>query len=301
MDLSTKIVSLHYKLTQIYMLVFSQKSKLTTYLASQTSEHKTIGFVPTMGALHSGHISLIKNALKNNNITVVSIFVNPTQFNNSDDLKKYPRTLEKDIEKIKKISDKVIVFAPSVEDIYDKSVKSVSFDFDGIENQMEGKHRPGHFDGVGTIVKKLFEIVKPNNAYFGEKDFQQLQIIKKMVAKENLIVNIIGCEILRESNGLAMSSRNERLSKETREKSAIIFKFLKRTKVLFQNKSAQEISKIAAKTFKNTNNFELEYFEICDEEKLLPCLRKNKLKKYRAFIAVYADGVRLIDNISISE
>jgi pantoate--beta-alanine ligase len=283
------------------MLVFNSKTELTVFLKSQNSENESVGFIPTMGALHSGHMSLIENSLKNNTITVVSIFVNPTQFNNSDDLKKYPRTLDTDIEKIKKISDKVIIFAPSVEDIYNKSIKSTSFNFDGLENQMEGKHRPGHFDGVGTIVKKLFEIVNPNNAYLGEKDFQQLQIVKKMVEKENLTVNIIGCEILREPNGLAMSSRNERLSKESREKASMIYKFLKRTKDLFKNKSAQEISKIAEKNFKNNNDFELEYFEICDEEKLLPCLRKNKTKKYRAFIAVYVEGVRLIDTISLSE
>lgn len=283
------------------MLVFNQKSELIAFLASQTSEFKPIGFVPTMGALHQGHLSLIEKSIKNNSLTVVSIFVNPTQFNNSDDLKKYPRTLELDIEKINKINGEIIIYAPSVKDIYKNSIKSNPFDFDGIENQMEGKHRPGHFDGVGTIVKKLFEIVKPNNAYFGEKDFQQLQIVKKMVAKEKLPVKIIGCEILREPNGLAMSSRNERLSKQTRKNASLIFNFLKEIKVLFQNKSAQEISKLAKEKFKNINEFKLEYFEICDEEKLLPCLRKNKKKKYRAFIAVYAEGIRLIDNISLTE
>lgn len=283
------------------MQVFYTKSELSTFLNSQTADFKTIGFVPTMGALHSGHLSLIQNSLKNNTLTVVSIFVNPTQFNNSEDLKKYPRTLEKDIETINTISDKVIIYAPSVEDIYEKNVESTFFNFDGIENQMEGKYRPGHFDGVGTIVKKLFEIVQPTNAYFGEKDFQQLQIVKKMVSKEKLPVKIIGCEILREPNGLAMSSRNERLSKEAREKASLIFKFLKESTLLFQKKSAQEVSKFIIKAFKNINEFELEYFEICDEEKLLPCLKKNKLKKYRAFIAINVEGVRLIDNISLSK
>ena len=282
------------------MLVFNQKIELSVFLKSQTIENESIGFVPTMGALHSGHLSLIQNSLNNNNLTVVSIFVNPTQFNNSDDLKKYPRTLELDIEKIKKISKKVIIYAPSVEDIYDKSVKSASFNFDGLENQMEGKHRVGHFDGVGTIVKKLFEIVNPNNAYFGKKDFQQLQIIKKMTAKEKLSVKIIGCDILREPSGLAMSSRNERLSNTTREKAALIFKTLKEVKKIFQKKSAKEVTKLVIEIFKK-NAFELEYFEICDEEKLLPCLRKSKLKKYRAFIAVNIEGIRLIDNISLSK
>lgn len=283
------------------MLVFNTKTELTAFLKSQNSENESIGFVPTMGALHSGHLSLIQNSLKNNHITVVSIFVNPTQFNNNEDLKKYPRTLEADIKKIKTVDDKIIIYAPTVEDIYDNKIESASFNFDGLEYQMEGKHRPGHFDGVGTIVKKLFDIVQPNHAYFGKKDFQQLQIIKKMTEKEKLHVKIIGCEILREENGLAMSSRNERLSKESREKASLIFKFLKEVKTLFQKKSAQEILKFATKKFKTINDFELEYFEICDEEKLLPCLRKNKTKNYRAFIAVYVEGVRLIDTISLSE
>ncbi|WP_264559758.1 pantoate--beta-alanine ligase [Flavobacterium sp. N2270] len=283
------------------MQVFHRKSELTNFLNSQITDFKTIGFVPTMGALHSGHLSLIQNSLKNNALTVVSIFVNPTQFNNSEDLKKYPRTLEKDIEKINTLSDKIILYAPSVEDIYEKKIESTAFNFDGIENQMEGKHRPGHFDGVGTIVKKLFEIIQPTRAYFGEKDFQQLQIVKKMVSKEKLPVKIIGCEILREPNGLAMSSRNERLSKETRQNAAIIYSFLQKAKVLFKTKSAQEILNLAKKTFQTNPYFELEYFEISDEEKLLPCLRKNKSKKYRAFIAVYVEGIRLIDNISLTE
>jgi len=283
------------------MQVFHRKSELTNFLNSQITDFETIGFVPTMGALHSGHLSLIQNSLKNNALTVVSIFVNPTQFNNSEDLKKYPRTLEKDIEKINTLSDKIILYAPSVEDIYEKKIESTAFNFDGIENQMEGKHRPGHFDGVGTIVKKLFEIIQPTRAYFGEKDFQQLQIVKKMVSKEKLPVKIIGCEILREPNGLAMSSRNERLSKETRQNAAIIYSFLQKAKVLFKTKSAQEILNLAKKTFQTNPYFELEYFEISDEEKLLPCLRKNKSKKYRAFIAVYVEGIRLIDNISLTE
>ncbi len=283
------------------MQVFYRKSELTNFLNSQITDFETIGFVPTMGALHSGHLSLIQNSLKNNALTVVSIFVNPTQFNNSEDLKKYPRTLEKDIEKINTLSDKIILYAPSVEDIYEKKIESTAFNFDGIENQMEGKHRPGHFDGVGTIVKKLFEIIQPTRAYFGEKDFQQLQIVKKMVSKEKLPVKIIGCEILREPNGLAMSSRNERLSKETRQNAAIIYSFLQKAKVLFKTKSAQEILNLAKKTFQTNPYFELEYFEISDEEKLLPCLRKNKSKKYRAFIAVYVEGIRLIDNISLTE
>lgn len=161
------------------MLIFHKKSDLNAFLAPFTAEKTIIGFVPTMGALHSGHLSLIEKSTSENSKTIVSIFVNPTQFNNLEDLKKYPRTLEKDVKKITDLNPGVIIYAPTVKDIYEENMVSEKFFFEGIENQMEGKHRPGHFDGVGTIVKKLFEIVTPTNAYFGEKDFQQLQIVKK--------------------------------------------------------------------------------------------------------------------------
>ena len=194
------------------MLIFDTQEAIRAYIKSITTDKTSIGFVPTMGALHLGHLSLIKESLQQNSITIVSIFVNPTQFNNPEDLAKYPRTLESDIEKIKTINTEIVVFAPSVADIYENQIHSEHFDFDGLENQMEGKFRPGHFDGVGTIVRRLFEIITPTRAYFGEKDFQQLQIIRKMVQKNNLPVQIIQCPIYRESNGLAMSSRNERLT-----------------------------------------------------------------------------------------
>jgi pantoate--beta-alanine ligase len=164
---------------------------------------------------------------------------------------------------------------------------------------MEGKHRPGHFDGVGTIVKKLLEIVQPNNAYFGEKDFQQLQIVKKLVSKYKIPVNIIGCAIHRESNGLAMSSRNERLAKDEREKASFIYKILKDAKNLFNTKSAKEVTDWVTQQFKKQELFQLEYFEIADEKTLLECKRKSKTKKYRGFIAVFVNNIRLIDNISL--
>ena len=165
------------------MLLFNTQNELISHLNSTSNREMSVGLVPTMGALHEGHLSLLSEACQHNAIVVISIFVNPTQFNNAEDLAKYPKTLDKDIEKIKTVSDDIIVFAPSVEDIYRGEMVSEHFDFDGLENQMEGKFRPGHFNGVGTIVKRLFDIVKPTNAYFGEKDFQQLQIIKKMVEK----------------------------------------------------------------------------------------------------------------------
>ena len=282
------------------MTVYTEKYLLINHLRPFLDLNKHIGFVPTMGALHDGHLALIKKSVQNNDITVISIFVNPTQCNNVNNLEKYPRTLETDVEKIKTVCSNCIVYAPSVEDIYEGKTISGSFNYDGIEFEMEGKHRPGHFDGVGTIVKKLFEIVKPNNAYFGEKDFQQLQIVKKLVVKNNLNVTIIGCPIYRETSGLAMSSRNERLSKEKRKEASIIYKTLELAKEKFGTKSAVEVTKWVEKSLKKNKNITLEYFEIADENTLKTCVRKSKNKKYRAFIAVFVDNIRLIDNISLN-
>jgi pantoate--beta-alanine ligase len=281
------------------MLIFNNKVELTQHLQRIFTANSSIGFVPTMGALHQGHLSLLEKSIQNNNHSVISIFVNPTQFNNPEDLEKYPRTLESDIEKIKLISSEIIIYAPTVEDIYEGNTTSQHFQFDGLEHQMEGKFRAGHFDGVGTIVKRLFEIVKPNNAYFGEKDFQQLQIVKKLVEKENIPVNIIGCPIYRESNGLAMSSRNERLTLVEREKAALIYKILIQAKILFANKKCASVKEFVTEEFNKHPELELEYFEIADEETLISCETKEPNKNYRAFIAVFVNKIRLIDTISL--
>ena len=282
------------------MLIFNTNNELVSHLKSVTNSKTSIGFVPTMGALHQGHLSLLKTALEQNSVVVISIFVNPTQFNNPEDLAKYPRTLDADVEKIKTVSSEIIVYAPSVNDIYEGKTVSQHFDYDGIENQMEGKFRPGHFNGVGTIVKRLFEIVKPTHAYFGEKDFQQLQIVKKLVSKYKIPVNIVGCPIHREANGLAMSSRNERLSSEERKEAAMIYQTILEAKKQFGTKSATEVTKWVERTFAKQNRFELEYFQIADETTLLPCIRKNKNKNYRIFIAVFVNKIRLIDTISVN-
>jgi len=282
------------------MHIFYGKVALIAYLKTIKTANSTIGFVPTMGALHQGHLALMQRSLKENDDTVVSIFVNPTQFNNPEDLEKYPRTLEEDVKKMRGLSDKIILYAPSVEDIYEGNTISQSFDYDGLENQMEGKFRPGHFNGVGTIVKRLFEIVTPTNAYFGEKDFQQLQIVKKLVEKNNLPVNIVGCPIFREDNLLAMSSRNERLTAEERKEAAIIYKTLTEAKEIFQTKSPQETIQFVEDAFKNNERFELEYFVIADESTLLSIDHKINDKKYRAFIAVFVNSIRLIDTISLN-
>lgn len=281
------------------MTLFAKQNELKTFLEPYLSQKKKIGFVPTMGALHQGHLSLMEQSLSNNDITVISIFVNPTQFNNKEDLEKYPRTLESDLKKVEGLNKNIVVYAPSTDDIYEGRTESKHFDYDGLEFQMEGKHRPGHFDGVGTIVKKLFEIIQPTNAYFGEKDFQQLQIVKKLVEKHQLPVTVIGCDIHREDNGLAMSSRNERLSFEEREKASIIYKIITDAKKLFATKSAKEVTGWVTKEFAKQRLFELEYFEIADEETLQTCKRKSNKKNYRGFIAVFVNNIRLIDNISL--
>jgi pantoate--beta-alanine ligase len=287
-------------LNKTTMPVFYEKVALIDYLSSIKTTNSTIGFVPTMGALHEGHQSLMRQSTMENDITVVSIFVNPTQFNNPEDLAKYPRNLEEDVIKISSVNANIIIYAPSVDDIYEGKTLTQPFDFDGLEKKMEGKFRPGHFDGVGTIVKRLFEIVNPTNAYFGEKDFQQLQIVKKMTEKNNLKVNIIGCPIFRESNGLAMSSRNERLTLQERKEAAVIYKTLEAAKTKFNRESATKITAWVKQEFEKSNSFALEYFEIADEKTLSTCIRKDKNKKYRAFIAVFVNNIRLIDTISLN-
>jgi pantoate--beta-alanine ligase len=279
------------------MLIFTEIKSLQQKIKS-LKNGTTIGFVPTMGALHEGHLSLVEKAKKENDIVVVSIFVNPTQFDNADDLINYPKTIEKDLSLLKSFNCD-IVFTPTPEEIYANDIQSQSFDFDGLEFQMEGKFRAGHFNGVGTIVERLLEIVKPYKAYFGEKDFQQIQIIRKMVEKRNLPVQIIACPIHREKDGLAMSSRNMRLTKELRTAAPFIYETLKKAKAEFGTKNASEVIKWVENEFKNHPILRLEYVEIADEDTLLPVETKNPTKKYRAFVAVFAGNVRLIDNISL--
>lgn len=281
------------------MLIFNNKAGLGSYLDTVRAAGQSVGFVPTMGALHKGHLSLLERSGQDNDVTVISIFVNPTQFNNPEDLEKYPRTLDADIEKIKSVSPDIIVFAPSVDEMYDGNTQSAEFSFDGLELQMEGAHRPGHFDGVGTIVKKLFEMVQPRKAYFGEKDFQQLQIVKKMVQKHNIPVEVIGCPIHREANGLAMSSRNERLTPEEREQAAFIYQILKEAKERYEYQDSAAVKAFVESAFATRPEFDLEYFEIADEATLLPATAKDGAL-YRAFIAVYISNIRLIDNISFN-
>jgi len=279
------------------MLVFA-KIKSVQQKIESLKKGTSIGFVPTMGALHQGHLSLIKRAKKENDIVIVSIFVNPTQFDKQEDLINYPKTIDKDLSLLKSVYCDV-VFAPSATEIYSNNIKSQTFDFDGLEFQMEGKFREGHFNGVGTIVKRLFEIVKPTKAYFGEKDFQQLQIIRNMVKKHHIPVKIVGCDIFREEDGLAMSSRNARLTQEHRKVAPFIYKTLKEAKVKFGTENALDVISWVESEFKKQPLLELEYFEIAAEDTLLTIKDKDPKQKFRAFIAVFAEKIRLIDNISL--
>ncbi|MGY8933004.1 MAG: pantoate--beta-alanine ligase [Flavobacteriales bacterium] len=281
---------------KIHNSSFSLKEALLPFIKNR----KSIGFVPTMGALHIGHISLVEQAIIENDCVVVSIFVNPTQFDNPNDLQKYPRTIENDIAHLKRFSKNIFIFSPNALDLYNQNISSKSYNFSGIENEMEGKHRMGHFDGVGTVLNLFFRIIKPNKAYLGEKDFQQLQIVKKLVEIENLPIKIIGCPIVRESSGLAMSSRNKRLNTDQLNEAILIYKTLLKVKENFKLLSISKLNQLVEKEFKNHPSLTLEYFEIADTETLKTAIYKSKKKKYRAFIACFIGGVRLIDNMALN-
>jgi pantoate--beta-alanine ligase len=282
------------------MKIHNSSSSLKEALLPFIKNRKSIGFVPTMGALHIGHISLVEQAIIENDCVVVSIFVNPTQFDNPNDLQKYPRTIENDIAHLKRFSKNIFIFSPNALDLYNQNISSKSYNFSGIENEMEGKHRMGHFDGVGTVLNLFFRIVKPNKAYLGEKDFQQLQIVKKLVEIENLPIKIIGCPIVRESSGLAMSSRNKRLNTDQLNEAILIYKTLLKVKEKFKLLSISKLNQLVENKFKNHPSLTLEYFEIADTETLKTAIYKSKKKKYRAFIACFIGGVRLIDNMALN-
>jgi len=282
------------------MVVIEHKDELKSVLDRYRDKNQSIGFVPTMGALHDGHLSLVRNALSSSDHVVVSIFVNPTQFDKVEDLEKYPQSLVDDIRMLTAVSKDIIVFKPSKHTIYDGKITSKTYDFNGLEKVMEGAFRTGHFNGVATIVELLLDAVAPNLAFFGEKDFQQLQIIKKLVELKKIPCQIIGCPIAREDNGLARSSRNERLSSNVRQKAGFIYKTLLAAKSKFGTESALDIQHWVKSEFAKTAYFDLEYFEIADTDTLRPIGKKQRNKTYRAFIAVYAEQVRLIDNIALN-
>ncbi|MBN2682394.1 MAG: pantoate--beta-alanine ligase [Bacteroidales bacterium] len=277
------------------MKIYNKIKDLQQDLQQPILQKKKIGFVPTMGALHSGHISLVEKSKSENDFTVVSIFVNPIQFNNPEDLEKYPRNPEKDFEMLKNAGVD-FVFYPEVAEMYPEEVNE-KYNFGNLETVMEGAFRPGHFNGVAVVVRKLFDIVKPSNAYFGEKDFQQLAIIKKMVHDYSIPVQIVPCSIVREPNGLAMSSRNARLSIEERNSAKEIFRILKESKAKINILSLREIEKWATEQVNKIPFLETEYFQIVDSQNLQQVDSPDSSQSLTACIAVYAGKIRLIDNL----
>jgi len=277
------------------MKVVYTKKELTDLIGSYKKEGKTIGFVPTMGALHEGHLSLVTQCKKNSDVAVVSVFVNPTQFNDPEDLKRYPRTPEKDCALLEKAGCDV-AFLPSVEEIYPEK-DTRKFDFGYLESIMEGAKRPGHFNGVGQVVSRLFDMVQPDKAFFGMKDFQQVAIIKNMVKQLNYTLEIIPCPIVREASGLALSSRNALLDKEHRENAPHIYATLKKARELASRMSVSELKKWIADEINRNPFLETEYVEIVDDTTLKVINDWKEKGTKVACVAVYAGKIRLIDNI----
>ena len=282
------------------MIIVKNISDLNNIISDQSSKTSNIGLVPTMGSLHEGHLALIRDANKKCDIVWVSIFVNPTQFNDLNDYNSYPNELENDIKKIRTISSKIYVFCPSVSEIYNNGVSSEKFNFNDIDKVLEGKYRPGHFNGVATIVKKLFKAIKPLKVFFGEKDFQQIIIIKQIINSYFPKITLITCPTVRNNDGLALSSRNKLISKKAINESGIIFETLLFVKNNFVKNSYKQLIKNVKQKIEDISNFKLEYFEIRESETLNPYDEKNKKNSYRAFICVKVEGIRLIDNLLIN-
>lgn len=281
------------------MIIIRNNRDLEQYLNNIRQSAKTIGFVPTMGALHAGHISLIKQSLQQSDITVCSIFVNPTQFNDKADLERYPRMPEKDAKMLEEAGCNVL-FLPDITEIYPEEDKR-QFDFGTIDKVLEGAHRPGHFNGVGQVVSRLFELVKPNKAFFGLKDYQQLQIIKKLTSILKLDIEIVPCEIMREPDGLAMSSRNMLLSTEERKVATLIPQLLVEAKQnLLNGQSVNQVKEAALKKLNANPIYKPEYIEVCDAETLTSIDSLNNTCKSIILIACFVGKIRLIDNLVIN-
>ena len=278
------------------MQLFSTIKDLQQVLSKERSAGKSIGFVPTMGALHQGHLELVRRSVLENGVSVVSIFVNPTQFNDANDLLKYPRTLEADCDLLRTVNCSY-VFAPEVEEIYPEP-DTRQFDFGGLATVMEGRFRPGHFNGVAQVVSRLFDIVKPDRAYFGEKDFQQLAVVRELVRQLDLNLQIIGCPIVREKDGLAMSSRNRRLNENQLEQAVII------SQTLFKSKGKKNIfpvprlKKWVIDQINQASELQVEYFEIVDGFTLQPIDKWENTDYPVGCVAVFAGEIRLIDNVT---
>jgi pantoate--beta-alanine ligase len=277
------------------MEVITNILEIKKALSKERSTGKSIGFVPTMGALHLGHISLVEKAIGENDIVVVSIFVNPTQFNDKSDLKNYPRTPDTDV-KLLENAGVHYIFMPNEHEIYPEPDTRV-FDFGTLDKVMEGEHRPGHFNGVAQVVSKLFDIIEPNRAYFGQKDFQQLAIIRYLVKILNLKIEIVSCPIVREKDGLAMSSRNLLLEPEVRTCSPQIFRTLSEARNKVTELSVKDLIYWVVTSINNNPKLVVEYFSIADSSTLKPLLNWDDSNSIIGCIAVKAGNIRLIDNI----
>lgn len=275
--------------------IFSAIEQMHQFCQIQRKKALSIGFVPTMGALHKGHIKLVEQSVNENDVTVCSIFVNPIQFNNPSDLEKYPRTFESDLSMLQGASCSAI-FYPATEEMYPEKPGNV-YDFGFLEQVMEGRFRKGHFNGVAIVVKKLLEIVVPHRAYFGEKDFQQLAVVKKLVEDEKIPVEIVSCPTVREEDGLAMSSRNKRLNALQRHQAPLIYKTLLEAKELYRTKPVEEVIEYVTQVIGENPEMELEYFEVSDTRTLQPVRENKPDEPVVACIAVYLGQVRLIDNV----
>lgn len=281
------------------MIIFKNILGFKNHLRKLKNDNITIGFVPTMGALHNGHTSLIKKSVLENDYSVVSIFINPTQFNNINDYESYPINISRDIELLDSISENIILFRPDTEEIYSGKIVPDSYDFGDLDKYMEGEHRKGHFQGVATVVNKLFEIVSADNVYFGEKDFQQLRIIEDLVQKNGYKLNVIRCKTIRQNDGLALSSRNKKLDIYSQNIATNLFKALSFAKKNFDTLDLEIIYAKVEDLLQNFPQISVDYFAIADENDLKPIKHKKKNQKYRAFIAADISGVRLIDNIKL--
>ncbi len=280
------------------MVIIEKSVELQEFIASRKKEGNTIGFVPTMGALHLGHLELMRKALHENDLLVVSIFVNPIQFNNPADLEKYPRPQAEDETLLAEVGCDVL-FRPSVEEMYPRP-ETTKYDFGKSAETMEGEARPGHFNGVAIVVRKLFNMVQPHRAYFGEKDFQQLAIVKQMVKMHKMDVEVIGCETVRESDGLAMSSRNRRLSQEERQAAPGLYAAMRQAARMYPEKQPKEIKQWLHQQLKANPLFRVDYIEIADDTYLQPLISWDQKTVARLFVAVFLGEVRLIDNIRIN-
>ncbi|MBS3807348.1 MAG: pantoate--beta-alanine ligase [Bacteroidales bacterium] len=280
------------------MEVLHAKERMQEKILRYNEKNMTIGFVPTMGALHEGHLSLVECSRRRDDVTVVSIFVNPAQFNQRDDYEKYPRDLKSDLNHLEQAGVDV-VFTPTEQEMYPEP-DNREFDFGGLDKVMEGKHRPGHFDGVARIVTRLFDLVMPHRAYFGEKDYQQLAIIRHLTRQMRYNIDIVGCPIIRESDGLAKSSRNARLTHEQRKEAPEISQALFEAIEHSGRCSPDEIREQVISRLNKNPQIDVEYFEIVDDKTLKPIRRKEEAKENRACIAAWVGSVRLIDNVKIS-